>query len=318
MATNRQVQSSRTDIAATTKDFELPQVLPTTKVAELGLDKIVFSPLIQHTDSIMKREDKGDKEWCEPSNGDDPNAFPDTIKNQIMSLPTELAPGDPATTKLRPPNANLFVCLLCVAHNAVHNFCLPKLICDNSPFVSVHLMDRCWKWLLNFLALICIQHATNFSVRSGSAVSINNLDPGRRELAMLMADELENRFGTVLPKESKSYTLTSQKLARKSMKPFMCGTLGNVKAHPVWSVNWAYNQDPNPLRWPSEWGSGLPFHFTYFIRQTVKGFDEKFNSWEKNMRLTEEEKKMLREQPVYCERAIATATANATANVADV
>jgi len=48
----------------------------------------------------------------------------------------------------------------------------------------------------------------------------------------------------------------------------------------------------------------------------VKGFDKKFISWEKNMRLTEEEKKMLREQPVCCERALATA--NATANVADV
>jgi len=315
MATNRQVQSSRVNIATMGKKFELPQVLPTTKVAECGLDKIVFSPLIQHTDSIMKLEDKGDKEWCEPSNGDDPNTFPDAIKNQIMSMPTELGPDDPATTKLRPPNANLFVCLLCVAHNAVHNFCLPKAVCNASPFVSIHLMDRCWKWLLNFLALICIQCATNFSIRSGSVISINKLDPDCRDLALLMADELENRFGTVLPKESKSYTFTSEKIAKKNIKPFTCGTLGNVKAHPVWSVNSAYNQDPNPLRWPSEWGSGLPFHFAYFICQTVKGFDKKFNSWEKNMHLTEEEKKMLREQPVCCEQGIvARATANVAAN----
>mgnify|MGYP000228439283 CR=1 FL=1 len=309
MATNRQVQSSRIDIATTTKDFELPQVLPTTKVAELGLDKIVFSPLIQYTDSIMKREDKGDKEWCEPSNGDDPTTFPDTIKNQIMSRPTEPGADDAATIKLQPPNADMFVCLLCVAHNAVRNFCLPKDVLEASPFVSIHLLDRCWKLLLNFLAMICIQYATNFSLRSGSVTTINKLPPGHWALAMLMADELVERFGRVLPMEDRSYTFTSEKLAKRGMKSFLGGTLTNLKANPVWSVNWAYNEDRNLLHWNAEWASGLPFHFAYFVRQTVKGFDEHFNSYENVMRITEKEKKMLRDQPVYCQRTIAPAAA---------
>jgi len=152
MATTPQVQSTQVDITLVGKLFKLPQVLPDTKIEEYGLDEVVCSPLIQYTNSIMKCEDKGNKEWCEPSDGDDPRTFPDTIKNQIMSMPTELGADAPANTKLRPPNPNVFVCLLCVAHNAVHNFCLPEDVCSASPWKSIHMMDHCWKWLLNFLA----------------------------------------------------------------------------------------------------------------------------------------------------------------------
>ena len=152
----------------------------------------------------------------------------------------------------------------------------------------------------NFLALLCIQCATEWCVLIDGATSIQALHGPPHEMAMRMAREFEKRFSNILPYEKKTYRIEANVLRVCNLRQFINNMRGSVKDKFVSSVNYCHAVNPSPKTWAKAWGSALPFAWCCFLRQTLTKFELRCNTYEKHFYRTEEEKQMLRNQPIYC------------------
>ena len=184
----------------------------------------------------------------------------------------------------------------------LHGECfLSDDVAKAKPWVKVGIKGRTEKFVNNFLALLCIQHATNFCVLIDGATSIANLEGTTRgHMALRMALEFEKRFSNLLPNTKRRYSISVAQIRQCTMKSFIDNMKGAVMHKSVFSVNYCYHKSTNPKNWDKHIGSAMPFALAYFLRQTLTKFDERLNEYEDNFYLTEEEKRMLRQQPIYC------------------
>jgi len=290
-----------------------PIIMTMAAKVAAGIQDLVWKPLIQYTTTIMGREGiqpggglhrqmppNRNLEWCEPADGEDPTTFPKAVCDTIMILPPVLLHQNP-TIDQRPHNPDLFCLILCVAHNCIANAFWPKTVVNCQNWKRVNMAYRTKAFVNNFLAFLCIQYATNWSVMVNGALSIQALPDDEQAMAMRMAREFEKRFGTLLASDRKrSVTISANDLRGRDMKSFVNLMKSTVLTKGVSSVNYMYGANPHPETWTKEMGGALPFPWCYFLRQTLKGFDERCNENEEIFLLTTEEKAMLREQPIYC------------------
>jgi len=216
-----------------------------------------------------------------------------------MNLPPVLLRENP-TLNQQPHHATLFCLILCVAHNFMANAFLPRSVQKCPQWKFKGMLRRTQAFVNNFLALLCVQYATEWCVLIDGANSIQSLHGHPLEMAMRMAREFEKRFPNLLPDEKFSYSIDANVLRDCNLRQFINNMKGTVKDKFVSSVNYCHASNPSTKAWTKAWGSALPFAWCYFLRQTLTKFELRCNEYENNFFITEEEKQMLRNQPVYC------------------
>ena len=293
------INYSRIDLTTTGPGMKSPQILSDATMVEHGLVNIVMKPIIQYTTSQMTAaETPIGKEWCEPTNGRDPTTYPKATCRLIMELPPVLLHQNPTLTQ-RPHNPDLFCLVLCIAHNFMANVHLPVGVENAKNWKRVSLRLRNERFIPKFLALLCIQYATDWA--GGQSIHDMVNSDARGHMAVRMASEFARRFNNYLPEYQGRYSVTLDSLMTAEMKGFMDHQKRQIKVRSIGSVNYAHGVSTSTVDWEKHVASAIPFAHAYFLRQVIPGYAERCNMYEEKLYLTTEEKRMLRNQPVYCD-----------------
>jgi len=133
------------------------------------------------------------------------------------------------------------------------------------PWQKDGIKGRTEKFVNNFLALLCIQCATNFCVLIDGATSIAMLEgttPGH--MALRMASEFQKRFSNLLPNTCRHHSISVARLRECTMKLFLDNMKGTVIHKSVFSINHCYEKSTNPKNWDKhiDVDPGFPFRLT--------------------------------------------------------